>query len=72
MPARWVVVLLGLGLLSACARVPTGPSVLVLPAVGKPMDIFQAEEDGCRAAAQRQAAAATTARQDQYDHIYIQ
>ena len=46
MPAKWGVVLLGIALLSACASVPTGPSVLALPAVGKPMDVFQAEEDG--------------------------
>jgi hypothetical protein len=60
MPAKWGVVLLGIGLLSACASVPTGPSVLALPAVGKPMDIFQAEEDGCRAYAQHQTAAVAT------------
>jgi len=33
MGMRWGGLLLGLGLLSACTVVPTGPSVLVLPAV---------------------------------------
>jgi hypothetical protein len=65
-------VLLGMGLLTACASVPTGPGVLALPAVGKPMDVFQVEEEGCRASAQRQAAAAATARQAQYDRTYLQ
>ena len=68
-PVKWGVLLLGIGLLSACASVsvPTGPSVLALPAVGKPLDVFQAEEDGCRAYAQRQTAAAVTPRQSRYD-----
>ncbi len=51
---RWVVLLFGMGLLSACAVVPTGPSVLVWPAVGKPLDLFQADEIGCRRYAQYQ------------------
>ena len=54
MSVRWVVLLLGMGLLSACVVVPTGPSVLVLPSVGKPMDLFQADEVGCRHYAQYQ------------------
>lgn len=62
--------LLGLGLLSACASVPTGPSVLAFPGVGKPLDVFQAEDDGCRAYAQHQSAA--TPRQTHYDMAYIQ
>lgn len=45
---RWIVLLFGMGWLSACATVPTGPGVMVLPAVGKPMEVFQAEEIGCR------------------------
>ena len=51
---RWIVLLLVVGVLSACAIVPTGPSVLVLPAVGKPLDLFQADEVGCRHYAQYQ------------------
>jgi len=45
---RWGVLLFGMGWLSACVVVPSGPSVLVLPTVGKPLDLFQAEEVGCR------------------------
>ncbi len=54
MSVRWIVLLLGMGLLSACVVMPTGPSVLVLPAVGKPMDLFQADEVACRQYAQYQ------------------
>ena len=55
MGVRWGVLLLGLGILSACTVLPTGPNVLVLPAVGKPLDLFQAEEGECRAYAQQQS-----------------
>jgi len=81
MSTRWWVLLLGLGLLSACTVLPTGPSVLVLPAVGKPMDVFQAEEGGCRSYTQQQigvtaeqaaGAAAAMTLQSQYDRAYIQ
>jgi hypothetical protein len=78
MRARWYVLLLGMGLLSACAALPTGPSVLVLPAVGKPMDAFQAEEGECRSYARQQLgpapeqAASTTMLQVQYDRAYVQ
>jgi hypothetical protein len=40
MGVRWGILLLGLGILSACTVVPTGPHALVLPAVGKSMDVF--------------------------------
>jgi hypothetical protein len=48
MGVRWGMLLLGLGILSACTVVPTGPHALVLPAVGKSMDVFQVEEGACR------------------------
>lgn len=48
MCARWGILLLGIGALSACVVVPTRPSVLVWPAVGKPFDLFQEDERGCR------------------------
>ena len=54
MCVRWVVLLLGMALLSACVVVPTGPNVLVLPTVGKPLDLFQTEEGGCRRYARSQ------------------
>ncbi|HXE95650.1 MAG TPA: glycine zipper family protein [Dongiaceae bacterium] len=34
--------------LSGCVTLPTGPSVLVLPAPGKPLEQFQAEDMTCR------------------------
>ena len=48
MGVRWGMLLLGLGMLSACTVVPTGPHALMLPAVGKSMDVFQVEEGECR------------------------
>src|SRR5215470_12283419 len=45
---KWGIVLLGIGVLSACAVVPTGPNVMVLPAPGKPFEAFQADEAVCR------------------------
>ena len=78
MGMRWGGLLLGLGLLSACTVVPTGPNVLVLPAVGKSMDVFQAEEGECRSYAQQQLGStpeqSTSTRQLQvrYDRAYVQ
>jgi spermidine/putrescine-binding protein len=72
MSAKWAVLLLGIGLLSACGSVPTAPSVLVLPATGKPMDVFQAEDAACRVYAQHQVTVAATTRQSQYDIPYLQ
>jgi hypothetical protein len=34
--------------LSACATVPLGPSVMVLPGTGKPFEQFQADDAVCR------------------------
>jgi hypothetical protein len=78
MGMRWGGLLLGLGLLSACTVVPTGPNVLVLPAVGKSMDVFQAEEGECRSYAQQQLGgtpeqtASTRQLQIRYDRTYVQ
>ncbi len=78
---RGGVLLLGLGILSACTVIPTGPSVLVLPAVGKPMDVFQADEVECRSYARQQigvapeqpaGAASALTLQARYDMAYIQ
>ncbi len=41
-------------LLTGCATIPTGPSVMVLPGSGKPFDIFQADDGACRQWALRQ------------------
>jgi hypothetical protein len=78
MGVRWSVLLLGLGILSACTVLPTGPNVLVLPAVGKPLDVFQAEDGECQAYARQQLgvapepAASTMLLQVRYDRAYIQ
>ena len=84
---RGGLLLLCVGILSACASIPTGPRVLVLPAVGKPMDVFQADEGACRSYAQQQiggvpeqtpaqstAAGVASAMplQERYDMAYIQ
>jgi len=34
--------------LTACATIPTGPSVMVLPGAGKPFELFQADDSVCR------------------------
>jgi len=51
---RGVALLFITVLLSGCATVPTGPNVMVLPAVGKPYDLFQLEDAACRYQAQAQ------------------
>src|ERR1700681_668008 len=43
-----VTPLLLLLVLSGCATLPTGPSVRVLPAQGKPFETFQTEDATCR------------------------
>lgn len=54
MVKTWVMSLLLIGSLSACAVMPTGPSVMVLPGVGKPFDQFQVDDMLCRQFAQGQ------------------
>jgi hypothetical protein len=41
---KCVMLILVLGVVSACATVPTGPSVMVLPGAGKPFDQFQLDD----------------------------
>jgi len=62
MLARWVRgLLVGSLLLSAgCATLPTGPSVMVLPGVGKPFEQFQGEDAACKQWAESQAGPAGT------------
>jgi len=57
MRRRWTLLLGSLVVLSGCATLPTGPSVMVLPAAGKPFEQFQAEEAGCREWAAQQSGA---------------
>jgi len=46
-------------LLTACATVPTGPSVMVLPGHGKNFDQFQADDSVCRQWALQQTGTTT-------------
>jgi hypothetical protein len=61
MSIRIVSITLGAGLLlGACAEVPTEPSVAVMPAPNKPIEVFQAEDQQCRGYAQQQVGGQTT------------
>jgi hypothetical protein len=42
-----------LGILAGCVTVPDGPSIAVMPAPGKPFDLFVAEDRECRQFAQQ-------------------
>ncbi len=54
---NWKVffVLLAVVVLSGCATVPTGPSVMVMPGNGKSFDTFRADDNECRQWARQQA-----------------
>jgi hypothetical protein len=77
---RGVLLLPIISLLSACAAVPMGPSVMVLPGVGKPFDQFQMDDVACRQFAQAQTglppgeagARASRVLQSRYDVSYMQ
>jgi hypothetical protein len=43
-----ICTMLSLGTVSACATIPPGPSVTVVPARGKPFELFQQEDALCR------------------------
>src|SRR5581483_6241876 len=61
MSIRIVSITLGAALLlGACAEVPTEPSVAVMPAPNKPIEVFQAEDQQCRGYAQQQVGGQTT------------
>ena len=47
-PKACIVPLAAALLLAACATVPTGPSVMVLPGMGKSFEQFQADDAVCR------------------------
>lgn len=53
-------------LLGACATIPTGPSVLVLPGSGRNFDQFRLDESDCRSYAYQQIGG-VTAEQAQID-----
>jgi Glycine-zipper domain len=54
MSRKWGMLLPLMVFLGACATLPTGPNVMVLPAVGKPFDQFQVDDMVCRNYAQGQ------------------
>lgn len=56
-------------MLSGCATMPTGPSVMVLPTPGKPFEVFQAEDASCRRWAERQLGMQP---QETYDQNVVQ
>ena len=51
------LLLLAVVTLSACATIPTGPSVMVWPGPGKPFEVFQSDDTICRQWANQQAGA---------------
>ena len=48
------LLLFALAALSACATIPTGPSVRVMPGAGKPFEVFQSDDAVCRQWASQQ------------------
>ena len=54
---RGLVLLLGVVVLSGCATIPPGPSVLVLPPPGRDFERFQADDFTCRQWAGQQTGA---------------
>jgi len=54
---RGIIGFIALVTLGGCAFIPTGPSVMVLPAPGKPFEVFQADDSVCRQWAGQQAGA---------------
>ena len=48
LPTRSLFSLFAVLVLGGCATLPTGPSVMVLPAPGKPFEQFQADDAVCR------------------------
>ena len=56
---RGLLIFLALVLLSGCATMPTGPTVAVYPAPGKPFEVFQADDYVCRQWAQQQIGGAS-------------
>lgn len=60
MKTTYLALLATAGLLSACAVVPTGPSVMALPGTGKTFDQFRADDASCRGFAFQQVGGVTT------------
>ena len=56
---RGFLIFFALALLGGCATMPTGPTVTVYPAPGKPFEVFQADDYACRQWAQEQIGGAS-------------
>ena len=52
-----VLLILAVVTVSACATIPAGPSVMVLPGPGKPFEVFQSDDAVCRQWASQQVGA---------------
>lgn len=66
---------LTLVVVAACARTPTGPSVLVLAGSGKTLEEFQRDDAACRASAAREletTKGGEVPAQRRYDMTYMQ
>jgi hypothetical protein len=67
-----------LWLLTACAAIPTGPGVLVLPQAGTPLEAFERDDRECQGYASQQlptgtpAGASSATLQWRYDMAYVQ
>jgi hypothetical protein len=62
-------------LITSCARLPTGPGVLVLPGTGKTLEQFNADDGACRQWAAQQIHKTTSGdvpAQRRYDIAYVQ
>jgi hypothetical protein len=70
------LLLLGVVAVSACATIPTGPSVTVYPGPGKPFEVFLSDDAVCKQWARQQVGADLYADdwilQRRYDDAYIQ
>jgi uncharacterized protein YcfJ len=62
--ATILTMVLAAATLAGCASAPLGPTVAVMPAPNKPLDVFTAEEQQCRAYADRAVHGQTKAADD--------
>jgi len=60
MKYTYLALLATAGLLSACAVVPTGPTVMALPGTGKTFDQFRVDDFNCRQFASQQVGGVST------------
>lgn len=63
---------LSAGLLSACVELPSQPTVAVMPAPYKPIEVFQGDDISCRGYAQHQVAADSNGNSGYQSEGYLQ